>query len=272
MALTDKLTAVADAIRTKSGKTGGLTLAQMPTEIANIKTGVELAFEVVPNPQPSSPKENTIWVDTTTINGWAFSATAPESPKANMVWIATGLSSPAEFNVLAEGNVTVYPISAKQYVGGEWVSVTAKSYQNRAWVEWIQYLYNADNEYTDITGGWEKKNKLSSSTATGSMTKNSDHVYLKNVQSATVGMVTVNQIDLTPYTQMHCLCKCSGEMTFCAAPSFPTSSSSYLANGKFDAPNNEVVSVDISGVNTIAKIGVFENETKGTYVYKVWLE
>ena len=173
---------------------------------------------------------------------------------------------------MAEGNITVYPISAKQYIGGAWVDVAAKSYQGGAWVDWIRYLYHAGNEYTDITGGWEKKNKLSTSTATGSMTKNADHVYLKNVQSATVGMVTVNQIDLTPYTQMHCLCSCSAEMTFCAAPSFPTASSSYLANGKFNKPNNEVVSVDISGVNTVAKIGVFENNTSGTYVYKVWLE
>lgn len=39
MALTDKLTAIADAIRTKTGRTEKLTLAQMPTEIAGIQTG-----------------------------------------------------------------------------------------------------------------------------------------------------------------------------------------------------------------------------------------
>lgn len=39
MALTDKLTAIADAIRGKTGKADGLTLDQMPTEIANIQTG-----------------------------------------------------------------------------------------------------------------------------------------------------------------------------------------------------------------------------------------
>lgn len=37
MALTDKLTAIADAIRGKTGKTEELTLDQMPTEIASIK-------------------------------------------------------------------------------------------------------------------------------------------------------------------------------------------------------------------------------------------
>lgn len=39
MALTDKLTAIADAIRTKTGKTDGLTLEQMPAEIAGISGG-----------------------------------------------------------------------------------------------------------------------------------------------------------------------------------------------------------------------------------------
>lgn len=39
MALTDKLTAIADAIRTKTGSTEKLTLAQMPTEIAGIQAG-----------------------------------------------------------------------------------------------------------------------------------------------------------------------------------------------------------------------------------------
>ena len=41
MALTDKLTAVADAIRTKRGTTGTYTLAQMPAAILGI-TGTEL--------------------------------------------------------------------------------------------------------------------------------------------------------------------------------------------------------------------------------------
>ena len=41
MALTDKLTAIADAIRAKNGGTDKLTLAQMPENIANIQTGTD---------------------------------------------------------------------------------------------------------------------------------------------------------------------------------------------------------------------------------------
>lgn len=39
MALTDKLNAIGNAIRSKTGKSGKLTLADMPTEILNIPTG-----------------------------------------------------------------------------------------------------------------------------------------------------------------------------------------------------------------------------------------
>lgn len=39
MALTDKLTAIAEAIRSKTGKTGALTLDAMPGEIEGIQTG-----------------------------------------------------------------------------------------------------------------------------------------------------------------------------------------------------------------------------------------
>lgn len=39
MALTDKLTAIADAIRSKTGKTDGMTLDQMPGEIEGIEAG-----------------------------------------------------------------------------------------------------------------------------------------------------------------------------------------------------------------------------------------
>lgn len=40
MALTDKLTAIANAIRAKTGKSATMTLAEMPTEIGSIETGI----------------------------------------------------------------------------------------------------------------------------------------------------------------------------------------------------------------------------------------
>lgn len=104
-------------------------------------SGGGLNFKVVGNPQPSNPKENTIWLNTDVdITGWVFSATEPENLEEGMVWIYTGTSSSVEFNALKKNGITVYPLSAKQYVSGAWADKTAKSYQGGKWVDWFYYL------------------------------------------------------------------------------------------------------------------------------------
>lgn len=157
--------------------------------------GAGLNFKVVGDTtKPTSASENTIWVNTsTTITSWVFSATQPTG-EPGKVWITTGISSPADFNALKKNNITVYPISAKQYVNGAWVSKEAKSYQGGEWVDWIIYMYNKGNQYTNFTGGW---------TAYGDYADirfNTDHIYLSILSgyNETWGMAhTKNKIDVT---------------------------------------------------------------------------
>lgn len=120
--------------------------------------GLNLA--VVGNPQPASPKENTIWVDTDArITGYIFSATEPETPAEGVVWIQIGTHSPAAFNALKKNGLMIYPMSAKQYIGGAWVYKTAKSYQGGQWVEWIpeNALYYNGDECAHVSGGWQAR-------------------------------------------------------------------------------------------------------------------
>lgn len=122
--------------------------------------GIKLNFKVLGGiNQPTTTVENTIWIQTDdeeniVIENWIFSATEPEAPTDNMVWIFTGTFSNVEFNVLSKNTVQVYPIFAKQYVGGTWVGKTAKSYQNGAWVDWFVYILNKNNLYS----GWSTSN------------------------------------------------------------------------------------------------------------------
>ena len=135
----------------------------------NIKKGVNifgidgtcesssLSFSVVGGTtQPSSPAENTVWVNTsTTISSWVFSSTTPSSPQEGMVWFLTGTSSNVEFNVLNKNDIRVYPLSTKQYVSGAWVDKIVASYTNGAWISWWDgYLYKNGDECTNFTGGW----------------------------------------------------------------------------------------------------------------------
>lgn len=105
---------------------------------------------------PSNPKENMIWVNTSTkITSYIFSATEPATAEEGMVWIYTSKSSAAEFNALKKNGIQVYPISAKQYVSGALVDKPAKIYQGGEWVAlWNGELYDSGNEFTDITGGF----------------------------------------------------------------------------------------------------------------------
>lgn len=114
--------------------------------------GTPLNFKVVGGTTaPTSPKENTIWVNTSvTIPSWAFSATEPKSPTEGMVWISTGTSSTAAFNALKKNDIQLYPLNAKQYVGGEWSDVQAKTYQDGEWVDWFDgQIYDSGTVYTE---------------------------------------------------------------------------------------------------------------------------
>ena len=72
------------------------------------------------------------------------------------VWIKTGLSSVVKFNAFKKNNLQVYPLSAKQYINGQWVEKTAQTYMNGAWKEWQTYLFRNGTINTSLIGGWSK--------------------------------------------------------------------------------------------------------------------
>lgn len=110
-----------------------------------------LNFEVVGGTtQPTSPKENTIWVNTDiAITEWVFSSAQPTGSDG-MVWFYTSTVSPAAFNALKKNELQIYPIYAKQYIDGTWVDVQPKTYQNGNWVDWILVIFNENTPETDF--------------------------------------------------------------------------------------------------------------------------
>lgn len=157
---------------------------------------------------PSSPKENTIWVNTATaINGYAFSATAPTSPVAGMVWFSVGADSTAPMNIDKKNTVMLYPVACKQYVGGAWVRKIAQTYLNGAWADWMLVIWdNGDNE--TATGGWTSQYFNSSGSAdysSGNVSVLNGTVTLTTNNSGSIGgqsYTTIDAIDITPYKTM----------------------------------------------------------------------
>ena len=162
--------------------------------------GAPLNFKVVPNPQPDTAKENTIWVDTDRINNYYFSATQPENMVNYDVWFHVGTSSTVEFNALKKNGIQVYPISAKQYIGGAWVDKTAKIYQGGKWVDWWDgTLYKSGNEYNAFTGGWTTSDYTVSGYPGGTVTNANNRLTMASGSGQYSCAGTVNRIDLTPF-------------------------------------------------------------------------
>lgn len=169
--------------------------------------GAPLNFKVVPNPQPDTAKENTIWVDTDRINNYYFSATQPENMVNYDVWFHVGTSSSVEFNALKKNGIQVYPISAKQYIGGAWVDKTVKSYHNGAWVNWIHLnyvFYYGKQIYPWQTRGWEMSSSYTAKAPTATTNSDGSVTLLMPYSSTRFSGVyeLVNDFDVTKYNKL----------------------------------------------------------------------
>lgn len=123
------------------------------------------------------------------------------------VWLSNGKESPVEFNALKKNGIQIYPVSAQQYIDGEWTALAAKTYQGGAWVDWwAGELYSYGNEYENVTGGWA----LSTNwviTHGGTLTKESESMtfesHLVDGSHYAKGFLRPNnKIDLTNYDSL----------------------------------------------------------------------
>lgn len=242
--------------------------------------GAPLNFEVVPNPQPDTAKENTIWVDTDRINNYYFSATQPEGMVDYDVWFLAGYSSSVEFNALKKNGIQVYPLSAMQMVSGALKDVTAKIYQGGKWADWITecYLYNEGDQCSDITGGWGKDGWTWAGYANSiqGLTINSDHIKLSaNPPSYVAAVGTNKKVNLSRYKSLEVLYdmdKGSCCINITTSKAANTDSGACIASAEFFGTGYQTASISIEGVNMDAYICVFSNSLNTVVIHKVLLK
>ncbi len=106
--------------------------------------------------QPANPRENTIWVNTTTaITGYVLSPTQPETGTEGLVWIKTA-DTGVEINVGKKNAVLLHLADGKLYTGGAWTPMEGRVYVNSAWTQFawdIIVLYKDGVEETELSGG-----------------------------------------------------------------------------------------------------------------------
>lgn len=153
---------------------------------------------------PSSPSENTIWVETSAaVTGYVFSAAAPSNPAAGTVWFKASASSNVAFSATKKNQIMVYPNLARQYVGGEWIQKTAQIWQNGAWIGWTVYLFQNGNVFSDVTGGWSTSGAWTSDGwSSGSFAVGESALTLSAGTNGNISASPNNPVDLTNYSQL----------------------------------------------------------------------
>lgn len=141
--------------------------------------GAALNYDVIGSTSTPTPSENLIWVNTeNTITSHIFSSSEPENPTEGMVWFNTGATSNVAFSVTEENPIYVYPNSCKQYISNEWISKTAKTYLNGAWVDWIVRIYSLgdDNTFTGFGQPYGTESGLEPAVPDITYTYNTNHL------------------------------------------------------------------------------------------------
>ena len=197
--------------------------------------------------------------------------------KEGETWILTGASSPVGFNALKKNGLTVYPLSAKQYIDGAWVEKTAKSYQGGAWVDWTVYLFNDGDQCTGLTGGWAEVSKPSNTTITIG-----DVLAVKSDSNGkTVSLSTVGAVDLTDAKTLWITSpgsdsgRYAGIVHLCTSKDISTSAAS-VTLGDSAGYKSGTYSIDVSSLN--GSYYIFMIATAGQYgagyadASEIWME
>lgn len=164
--------------------------------------GVELNFQVLncgsQSSLPAASEVNTIAViSDTAVTGYQFQRDMPEEAAEGLVWFCTDGESAVSFNALTENGIRVYPVYARQYAGGSWVSREAWIWQNEAWNRWpAWYLYDRGDTFPEVTGGWAVGESIADAVL------EEDCMSLSTVSAAKsrTHVATQNAVDLSDYS------------------------------------------------------------------------
>lgn len=111
-----------------------------------------------------------------------------------MVWFGVDKYSATPFNALKKNCIQVFPVTAKQFVGGGWRKVHAEVYQDGIWKEPFVYLFFNGATNSNLTGG-----------INGTVSEGSLHFDATVNASYNNTYTTKSKVDLTNYKSVKAL-------------------------------------------------------------------
>lgn len=213
--------------------------------------GTELNFSVQAcaseSALPGTPEENTIAVITdTAVTGYLFQTEEPESGAEGSMWFRTAAESAVSFNALKENTIQVYPIYAKQYVGGSWISRDVWAYLNGTWVTWPErYLYYCGDTFADVTGGWA----VGESVADASLEETYMQLSTTSSDKYRTHVATQSTIDLSAYSTI------CASVTVVKHSQDSTAGTTQCRLGYADSPDTSLTSVDTRTAAEVTETG-----------------
>jgi hypothetical protein len=255
----------------------GSTIDDLPSLIGQIQTGggTSLNFTIVGGTsQPSSPTENTIWVNTSvTVTGAVIRPDEPTSPSEGMVWIKTADTGDCDLNVLSNGAITVRIGSVCIYHSGTWVGVDAQIYQSSSWEPVSTWSYKEGDEFLDATNGWKVVNR-----GGGNGAKQDARIYLSYTGSSNrdSNAYTVDRVDVTDFHTLHVDCdvtvnSSTWHVGLNSNNTDTYGTTNYVSYSEFNTTRARgVIHHDISSIRGKYYLRIHAGVARG-YIYNVWL-
>lgn len=227
--------------------------------------------------KPTNPRENTIWVNTTTaITGYVLSPTQPETGTEGLVWLKTA-DTGVEINVGRKNAVLLHLASGMLYTGSAWKNVECYAFSNGVWTQFSflrVYLYNAGNQCDALTGGWAITNH-----GGGTSKLLDDYIEVSHTSGSNriSNIHTKSKVNINGYSKLCAQLEVS-EASSSFGTTFGLGSSTGLDGGKMtvstfiskpsDGPT--IVSVDIS--SAASNYVIFYARSSTAKITAVWFE
>lgn len=200
------------------------------------------------------PRENTIGVVMDKMGRWVFSPKEPEAEEG-LLWITTGTASAAATNALRKNGILLCPVQAQKYVEGIWQRVDAASYLGGSWIRWAadRKIYESGGSHVNLTltNATEADGYLALSLGLKSSAKAvSDPVLLAGQARLVVEYQNLG-----------------GSGTFAGGVRARVwdIEDEVIASSNRKTSASGILSLDISGLSGEYKVGVYANNSSGSY-------